>query len=109
MWGGTWRMPTKAEIEELINNCTWTWTTLNGANGYKVTSRKNGKSIFLPAAGWRSGTLSHGAGNNGLYWSSTPYGSYTQNAGSLFFSSDDHEWLWYYRGLGQSVRPVSEL
>ena len=52
-WGGTWRMPTAEESEELMNeeNCTWIWTTKNGVNGLKITSRKNGNFIFLPAAG----------------------------------------------------------
>jgi hypothetical protein len=50
-WGGSWRMPTRAEQDELRNNCTWTWTTQNGVNGYKVTGT-NGNSIFLPAAGY---------------------------------------------------------
>ena len=52
-WGGKWRMPTKAEQDELRNYCTWEWTTLNGEKGYKVISKKNGNSIFLPAAGCR--------------------------------------------------------
>lgn len=54
-WGGSWRMPTKDEIEELVNNCTWKWTTYNGVNGQLVTA-PNGNSIFLPAAGNRLGT-----------------------------------------------------
>ena len=45
-----WRMPTPEEIKELVNDCTWEWTTVNNVNGYKVTG-KNGNSIFLPAAG----------------------------------------------------------
>ena len=49
-WGSTWRMPTSSEIDELISDCTWTWTTLNDVNGYEVTGT-NGNSIFLPAAG----------------------------------------------------------
>lgn len=44
--GGTWRMPTQAEVQQLINNCTWTRTTLNGVDGYQVSS--GGSSIFLP-------------------------------------------------------------
>ena len=50
-WGGDWRMPTVAEMWELINNCTWTWTTQNGVSGYNVEG-PNGNSIFLPAAGY---------------------------------------------------------
>ena len=49
-WGGTWRMPTLDEQKELLNKCTWNWTTQNGVNGYKGTG-PNGNSIFLPAAG----------------------------------------------------------
>ena len=41
-WGGSWRMPTYEEFRELLSNCTWTWTTMNGVNGYKVTSKKSG-------------------------------------------------------------------
>ena len=107
-WGGTWRLPTRDEFKKLLNECTWTWTTLNGVNGYKVTSKKNGKSIFLPAAGWRSGTLSHGAGNNGFYWSSTPVGSNTRSAYNLNFYGGLRDIHWYYRYYRQSVRPVSE-
>lgn len=52
-WGGIWRMPTSSEMGELGANCNWTWTKLGEHYGYKVTSKKNGKSIFLPAAGFR--------------------------------------------------------
>lgn len=48
--GSDWRMPTKQEMEELINNCTWEWIQIGNINGYKITG-KNGNSIFLPAAG----------------------------------------------------------
>ena len=48
--GGSWRMPTVDEFDELVNpdNCKWEWTTKNGVNGYKVTSKKTGNAIFLP-------------------------------------------------------------
>ena len=48
-WGSNWRMPTQTEMDELKTECTWTWTTQHGVNGYRVTG-PNGKSIFLPAA-----------------------------------------------------------
>lgn len=48
--GGKWRMPTKQEIEELIEKCSWSWTSINGVLGYVVTG-SNGNSIFLPASG----------------------------------------------------------
>lgn len=72
-WGGAWRMPTASEQQELLNNCTWEWTSLNGINGQRVTG-SNGNSIFLPAAGYRYGTSSYYVGSYGYYSSSTPYG-----------------------------------
>lgn len=105
-WGGTWRLPTKSEFQELINNCTWTWTSQNGKNGYKVTG-PNGNSIFLPAAGCRiDGSLNH-AGSVGVYWSSTPYEG-SNYAYRLSFSSSYLDVNKFNRGRGQSVRPVTE-
>ena len=72
-WGEKWRMPTDVEIIELINNCTWTWTTQNDVKGYKVTSKSNGNSIFLPAAGYRYDSSLSSAGIGGCYWSSSVY------------------------------------
>ena len=107
-WGGSWRLPTKAEFQELIDKCTWTWTTQGGHNGYKVTSKANGKSIFLPAAGWRYGPSSNDVGERGYYWSSTPYESDAYNAYRLYFDSSYHSTGWGGRGYGDSVRPVVE-
>ena len=106
-WGEGWRMPTDEELEELIDKCDWQWTTQGGHNGYKVTG-PNGNSIFLPAAGWRFGTSLYYAGDSGLYWSSTPYGSNTLIAYYLFFNSGNHSVDWSNRGYGLSVRPVSD-
>ena len=106
-WGGAWRMPTKAEQQELLNNCTWEWTTLNGVNGQRVTG-PNGNSIFLPAAGYRYGTSSCNVGSYGLYWSSTPYWGNDDNACGLTFGSGFYYWFWSNRFDGQSVRPVLE-
>jgi len=50
-WGKGWRMPTREDLKELIDNCDTTWTAQNGINGMLFTSRTNGNSIFLPAAG----------------------------------------------------------
>ena len=107
-WGGTWRLPTKTECQELVDKCTWKWTTQNGVKGYKVTG-PNGNSIFLPAAGSRGGSSLYGAGEGGYYWSSTPYESYSSDgADYLGFGSSEHYVYDYYRYYGQSVRPVSE-
>lgn len=107
-WGGTWRMPTKAEIQELKDNCTTTWTTQNGVYGRKVTSKKNGNSIFLPAAGYRNGSSLYSGGSNGLYWSSSPSESNTYYAYRLGFYSGDFDLYYDYRYYGLSVRPVTE-
>ena len=109
-WGGSWRMPTLDECKELVNDCEWLWTTLNDVKGYQVTG-KNGNSIFLPAAGYRNGTSRYRAGSYGYYWSSTPRGSNTQVANSLYFYSAYRFTNWNDRNryYGQSVRPVAEF
>ena len=104
-WGSGWRMPTLAEFEELKSKCTWTMTTQNGVNGYKVTG-PNGNSIFLPAAGCRYEGDLYYAGSHGNYWSSSLYESNPRSAYCLRFSSDVYSWYDYSRYDGQSVRAV---
>ena len=106
-WGGSWRMPTDAEFEELCNKCTWTWTSQGGHNGYKVTG-PNGKSIFLPVAGCRGGPFRFGEGEGGLYWSSALSSSDSYNARLLYFSSSSRYSIDDNRSYGRSVRPVTE-
>ena len=72
-WGGDWRMPTADEYEELINNCKWEWTNKDGINGYKVTSKKNGKSIFMPITGFRYYEGVQFRAIKGVYWTSDLY------------------------------------
>ena len=88
-WGGSWRLPTKDEMQELIDNCTWSWITQNGIKGYKVIGT-NGNSIFLPAAGFFSYGFVYGYDSIGYYWSSTPcdYENYTVH--TLNFDSNSH-------------------
>ena len=108
-WGGSWRLPTKAEFDELINNCDQEWVILNGIGGMRFTSKRNGNSIFFPAAGWRFDTSTDSAGKDGKYWSSTPYESNTREAYYLYFSSGGSAVAgWSYRGYGRTVRPVVE-
>lgn len=107
-WGGTWRMPTDVENDELCKKCKWVWTSKNGHNGYNVTG-PNGNSIFLPAAGWRNGTSSGYVGEGGYYWSGSLSSSNSYNARSLYFDSSYHNTnIINYRRVGQSVRPVTE-
>ncbi len=106
-WGGIWRMPTKEEMGELIDKCTWRWAEMDGHKGYEVTG-PNGRSIFLPAAGWRCGSSLYGVGEDGYYWSATPDGDYAVNAYYLDFDEVGFGGGWAYRGDGLSVRPVSD-
>ena len=69
-WGDKWRMPSKEEVDELTQQCTWIWTTHNNVNGYKVTG-PNGNSIFLPAVGYKGAGPFYPAGEDGLYWTNT--------------------------------------
>lgn len=70
-WGGRWRMPTKAEVEELKKYCTCEYTALNGCAGIMLTSKENGNSIFIPAGGWKKGKSASGV-TNVVFWTSTP-------------------------------------
>lgn len=111
--GGKWRIPTDAEWRELQTNCTWIWTTQNGIKGSLVSSKKNGNSIFLPAAGFRYDNSRDCNGVLGHYWSSSllkssPYHSYALDS----FVRDDGMNLVDFPGsnryLGLSIRPVTE-
>lgn len=105
-WGGSWRMPSNAQFKELYSECTWTWTTLDGVSGYRVSSKKNANSLFLPAAGYRSTSLSN-AGSYGFYWSRSLYVSYSSYAYELnFYSSSINPSRNGSRYYGRSVRPV---
>ncbi len=106
-WGGTWRMPTETELEELINKCTWRWTSINGKKGYEVTG-PNKKSIFLPAAGCKYGTELRNVGKNGYYWFGTLSSYYSYCARYLSFDGSYRNTYNYYRRCGLSVRPVTE-
>ena len=107
-WGSGWKMPSRDQIIELVNDeyTTWEWTQLNGVYGRKVTSKSNGNSIFLPAAGrrWLGGL--YDAGSYGYYWSSSLYPYYDGYAYYLFFDSGSWNCYYYGRSNGRSVRAV---
>ncbi len=105
-WGGAWRMPTTEEQQELINNCTWTWTTQNGVNGYKVTG-PNGNSIFLPAAGCMHEGILDVDGSDGIYMSGSLYIDSPDLNYGVFFSGGVHLGRGG-RNYGRSVRPVCQ-
>ena len=104
-WGAPWCMPSLAQIRELLNNTTSTWTTENGVYGRKFTG-PNGNTMFLPAAGRRWDSDFSFAGSDGVYRSSTLYEGGPLNACYLVFTSGDALWGYYNRYCGQSVRPV---
>ncbi|MBO7111404.1 MAG: hypothetical protein J6W18_05595 [Bacteroidaceae bacterium] len=105
-WGGDWRIPSKDEFLELMDsvNCEWIYTTMGGMTGYKITSKKNYNSIFLPDA-----SDSHGC-TGGLYWancidpncaSAAPHLYFNHERGHLFIST-------YPRDVGLTIRPVQK-
>ena len=105
-WGGSWRMPTDAEMTELRNNCTWTWTIQNGVNGYKVTSKNNGNSIFLPAAGYRNDNSVYSVGSHGYYLSSSLNTDSPDRARLLLINPSGVYRDYGYRRCGRSIRPI---
>lgn len=105
-WGGDWRMPTREEVNELLNECNWQKETINGVNGYTVEG-PNGNTIFLPAAGtmYEMELLDKNA--YCAYWSSSlddqmfSYGAFT-----FYFYPDEVSWNYYERCSGLPIRPV---
>lgn len=95
--------PTRGQIQELVKNCSYVWTTQNGVKGAKFTGY-NGGTIFLPAAGCRWDGEVHFFGSLGDYWSSTPLDEY--DAWELHISSSKAGWGFYNRDNEYSVRPV---
>ncbi len=109
-WGGTWRMPTQTEVQELVNNCTSVWTTENDVYGRRFTSKKEGyadKSIFIPFAGGVDGGSLINAGSIGYYWSSFSSG-YLGGASRLYIVKEGaiEDFFYYARRYGLPIRPV---
>ena len=103
--GAPWCMPTEDDFQELYDNCDWVRKTVNGVNGYLVTSKKNGNSTFFPCSGYGFGASWDYRGGHGYYWSASF--SSAADARILYFDSggvnpqgDD------YRYNGFAVRPV---
>ena len=103
------RMPTADEWQELIANTTSEWTTMNGVYGRKLTSETDGKSLFLPAAGYRWESELYYAGSLGLYWCSSLSADYPGSAWSFRFDSGDQLMDYYCGHLdGSPVRAVRQ-
>ena len=106
--GSDWRMPTKDEFQELLDNTDKLWTNINGVSGKKFTSKFNGNSIFIPAAGYCSGGSVYGVGDGGIVWSSSLGTSSPSYAWYLNFNSGSSRMNGSYRYDGRSVRGVRE-
>lgn len=105
-WGTNWRMPTYGELDELRARCDWTWVTLNGVKGFEVTG-PNGNSIFLPAAGYKSGSYQYSAGTLGRYWGrNIHHDAKSDKARYLYFAEGNRKEYDFERCYGLSVRPV---
>ena len=99
-WGGGWRMPTRYELKELREDCTWTWSKVNGVNGY-IVKGKNGNSIFFPV---EDKTITLWACNLGEDEREGYYGV----AELIRFSSSSYTWdnSGEDRWKGNYIRPV---
>ena len=104
LWGDPWRMPTRGEVNELQRSCRWTAETLSGTRGYRVTA-PNGSSIFLPAAGYKTGTRRTDAEVQGYYWTGTLDRTMPSSAYNLNFQGYDADWP-ASRAYGFSIRAV---
>ncbi len=110
-WGDDWRMPTLEEMFELTQECTWTWTEVNGVSGFKVASKTNGNSIFLPASGFRAYGELIDQNVYGYYWTSTPYeeeGATPTFTKACFLDMCSYQVYcnWSLRRNGMTIRPV---
>ena len=110
-WGGSWVTPTLLQIQELLDNCKYVWTTINGTKGGKFTSKKTGKSIFFPATGNRWDGDLYYANICAYYWAATPLSAipeYSKYAGFLFFEPGEANWANNgARAGGFTIRPVA--
>jgi hypothetical protein len=105
-WGGTWRMPTQIERQELIESCSWEFIAINNVNGMRVTG-PNGNSIFLPAAGYCDNVTWYDVGRGVNYWCSTSYNSSNTLSWTIYVNNNETFGIgWDLRSHGRSIRPV---
>ena len=105
-WGSTWRLPTKADHEEIIEYCTWIWLKHNDVWGYRIIGT-NGNYIFIPASGYLRGTSVYGDGECAGYWNSKPSDDKSKSL-SLGINSSIKKLFSSDRYAGQTIRPVSD-
>lgn len=106
-WGATWRIPSEEEWSELIDNCVWSFITIDDMYVYKVTA-PNQKYIYLPAAGYRGGTQYIHTNEYGYYWSSDSYLNSTTHSYGIEFTYKTKNVVNLQRYYGLTIRPVSD-
>ena len=105
-WGNNWAIPSPEQINELIDFTTYKWIEINGTFGGEFVG-SNGKSIFLPAAGGRHGSVLYTSGIHGIYWSGMQNKN-NNDAYALHFDNCFADWCKnnWYRKVGFPIRPV---
>lgn len=102
LWGPNWRMPTAAELQALLDNCTVQWSPILYENGYKFIGKEAPYSsynyVFFPVADSNN--------NVRCYWSSTPDDSDSNKAKNLKLSSSEKRMESNLRTNGYCVRAV---
>ena len=107
-WGSGWRIPTRQETKDLFDSryTSRKWVTVNGVPGRMITSKSNGNSIFLPAAGYRQYSKFDGEGSFGRYWTSDLTQANCSSAKRMYLDSILIDWADDDRCCGLPVRPV---
>lgn len=105
LWGESWRMPTVEQMRELVENCVWGWSTMNGVEGHLVTG-PNGYTLFFPAAGYINASTQHDAGSSASIWSRSLNEGTTYEAYYIGFNPGSVVTFSNSRMLGNSVRAV---
>ena len=106
LMGGDWHIPSQEQLQELLDNTTSEWTSVNGVNGRRFTSKCNGQSIFIPAAGWREDVDLNAFGKECRLWSSSLFQTRPDNAWYLYFNYAYCDIFDFCRVCGWSVRGV---
>ena len=105
IWGGSWKMPSWQQYNELLGNAPASWTSINGVKGLKFTG-PNGNAIFFPAAGFKEDKL-RDTGGWGNYWTSNSYASHPLEAYSLYFHKNENVFVGgSFRSNGFSIRAI---
>lgn len=104
-WGSSWRMPSYDQVAELVNTCSWQWTSRNGVTGHLITGT-NGNTMFLPAAGYCDGSSPEYVGTYGNFWSRALYSFIPDRAIALYLDSQYWDSEDMSRYMGHVIRAV---